>query len=156
MCTDTNIILNGDVTTLIIIHAGVIFHQTSLIKKGITSKGAIVEGAGMHLSIPEGSISAEESLTIHIHPCLSGPFELNDYESASPAYLIKPSKKVEFHKEVIMKINHYVCLESKDDCEDMMFLSAKSTPELKGSTPVYLFKEIKGYSNLEVKWERLL
>ena len=41
-------------------------------------------------------------------------------------------------------MHHYANLQSKEDCEDMAFLSANSTPEYKESSPVYTFKEIRG------------
>ena len=86
----------------------------------------------------------EDPLTLQIYPCFTGPFQLpDDCESASPAYLIKPSRRVEFKKDVRVEIHHYVCLESEEDCEDMVFLSASATPEFRESGPVYVFKEIK-------------
>ena len=41
---------------------------------------------------------------------------------------------------MIVNIQHYVSLESKEDCEDMAFLVA-STRE---SNPVYAFRKIEG------------
>ena len=81
-------------------------------------------------------------MNISIHPCFSGPFELPDqYESASPAYLIHSDKK-EFQKNITIRMHHYISLQSEEDCEDMAFLSASPTPEYRGSRPVYTFKEI--------------
>ena len=86
----------------------------------------------------------EDPLTLQIYPCFTGPFQLpDDCESASPAYMIKPSRRVEFKKDVRVEIHHYVCLESEEDCDDMVFLSASATPEFRESGPVYVFKEIK-------------
>ena len=99
-------------------------------------------------AIPEDPLSsAEEHISLQLHPFFTGPFQLpDDYESASPAYLIKPSRRVEFKKDVRVEIQHYACLESEEDCDDMVFLSASATPELRESGPVYIFQkeEAKG------------
>ena len=125
---------------------GIIFDQETVLQKDITSKSVVLEDMGVRLFIPEDALSkTEEPLTLTIHPCFSGPFELpDDCESASPAYLIKHSRRVEFQKDITVEIHHYVCLESEGDCDDMVFLSASSTPEFRESGPVYVFKEIKG------------
>ena len=108
---------------------------------------------GISISVPKGSLSpSEEPLDLHIHPCFRGPFRLpKKYISASPAYLICHSKKTNFHKDITIRIHHYACLESEEDCEEMTFLSASSTPEYKESRqdegvvhPVYTFKKIRG------------
>ena len=105
-----------------------------------------LEEAGIALSVPEQALSASvEPLELSVRPCFTGPFKLpKEYESASPAYLIHPSRRVEFQKEISLRIQHYARLQSEEDCEKMVFLSASSTPEcLDGSSPVYIFKEIK-------------
>ena len=108
----------------------------------MTPKGIVIEGMGIRLSIPDNSV--EESLTLLIFPCLRGPFHLpEDYVSASPAYLIKCNRKVNFQKDVTLRIHHYAHLESTSDCDDMVFLSASSTPEKWKDGPVYTFKEIE-------------
>ena len=101
-----------------------------------------LEDMGIDITIPENSL--KEPLDFSIHPCFSGPFELpHGYQSASPAYLIKHSKK-DFLKEVTVKIQHYACLQSEEDCKDMVFLSASSIPQYRESSPVYVFKEMQG------------
>ena len=102
------------------------------------------EEVGISLSIPKYSL--EEIIDLSIHPCFSGPFQLPDeYESASPAYLITHGK-MEFQKEIAIRMEHYICLNSEEDCKDMVFLSASSIPHYTESTnsPVYIFKEIQG------------
>ena len=95
---------------------------------------------GASIRVPKDSLNAE----LNIHPCFAGPFELSDeYESASPAYLILHSK-VPFQKDVIVRIHHHANLRSEEDCKDMTFLSASSVPEYRDSKPVYTFKEIVG------------
>ena len=115
----------------------------------VTSNGAElshVEEAGIAISVPEQALSASvEPLELSVCPCFTGPFKLpEEYESASPAYLIQPSRRVEFQKKVTLRIQHYARLQSEEDCEKMVFLSASSTSEcVDGSSPVYTFKEIQ-------------
>ena len=120
------------------------------ITEHITSREALICGLvdkGISVFIPENSLSIkEESLDLSIHPCFSGPFELPDgYESASPTYLITHSRRVTFSKDVAVRMHHYACLKSQEDCEDMVFLSASSTPVYRESdSPLYVFKKIQG------------
>ena len=125
---------------------GIIFDPEIILQEKVMQKEVVLEGMGICLSVPEESLSStEEPLTLTIHPCFSGPFELPDNcESASPAYLIKHSRRVEFQEDITVKIHHYASLEGEEDCDDMVFLSASSTPEFRGSRPVYVFKEIEG------------
>jgi hypothetical protein len=37
---------------------------------------------------------------------------------------------------------HHANLETEEDCENLMFLSASTTPEYRGDRPVYVFREI--------------
>ena len=109
-----------------------------------------LEDVGISITFPENSLpSTDPPLEITIQPCFSGPFEMPDgIESVSPAYIIKYSRKITFLKDVILKIRHYANLQTKEDCENMVFLSASSTPEYRGSSPVYVFKEITGTKGL--------
>lgn len=105
-----------------------------------------LEEAGITLSIPENALSSTDPpLHLAIQPCFSGPFEVpQNVELVSPAYIVKPSRKVSFRKEVLVKIWHHANLESEKDCEDMVFLSASITPEYRGDSPVYVFREVRG------------
>ena len=128
----------------------------SPISERITSSGVTIDrlqDMGISISVPEGSLSpSEEPLDLHIHPCFRGPFKLpKKYKSASPAYLISLSRKITSQKDVTLRIHHYASLESEEDCEEMAFLSAISTPEYIESHqdegvehPVYNFKKICG------------
>ena len=113
----------------------------------ITSQGATIQSphTGISLSIPEQALSStEEDVDLLIHPCFSGPFELPaGYESASPAYLIQPSRRVKFHRDITLQIHHSAKLQSEEDCEEMVFLSASPTPQYRHFKPVYIFKVIK-------------
>ena len=130
---------------------GITFHhelKDITLEKEVTPEKEVtlkLKATGIQLSIPADDskpISLEETLSLTVRTCFNGPFELpDDYESASPAYLIKHSK---FQNDITVKIHHYVRLESEKDCDDMVFLSASSTPEFREIGPMYVFKEIKG------------
>ena len=129
-------------------YPGVVFFWKT-IRRTIDSSGAVIDNlkdAGIYISIPRGSLSPnEEPFDLVIHPCFIGPFELpDDYKSASPTFLIHPSRRVDFQKDITVKIHHHANLRSEEDCEDMVFLSASSTPEYRESHPVYTFKKICG------------
>lgn len=125
---------------------GVVFYG-SPIQENVTSEGATIlsEDTGISLSIPKHSLShGEDKVDLLIHPCFSGPFELPPgYKSASPAYLIQPSRRVNLQRDITLEIHHYANLVSEEDCEEMVFLSASPTPQFRQSRPVYIFKELK-------------
>lgn len=100
---------------------------------------------GISISVPRNSISSgEESSDMLIRPCFTGPFTLpENYQPASPTYLICHDMK-DFQKDITIRMHHHASLQSEEDCEDMTFLTASSTPEYRGSRPVYTFKEIPG------------
>ena len=100
---------------------------------------------GISIFVNHNVISLEEeSSNIAIRPCFTGPFELpENYEPASPAYLIRHVMK-DFQKDITIRMHHYASLQNEEDCEDMAFLTASSTPEYRESRPVYTFKEIQG------------
>ena len=126
-------------------YPGILFSE-GVKKESITSdeKTINLENVGISITFPENSLpSTDPPLEITIQPCFSGSFEMPDgIESVSPAYIIKYNQKITFLKHVILKIRHYANLQTKEDCENMVFLSASSTPEYRGSTPVYVFREI--------------
>ena len=112
-----------------------------------TSKKATVgaDAMGISISVPEGTLREEDSTDLLIHPCFSGPFELPaGYEPASPAYLVQPSRAATIHKDVTVRMHHYADLQTEEDCEEMVFVSASSTPLDTQSGPVYRFKEVSG------------
>ena len=129
-------------------YPGVIFFGQPVIKRVTFSEAVEIDGIGISLSVPKNSLSSlEDSVELCVRPCFHGPFKLPDnYESASPAYLIHPEKDLERHlcKDITIRMHHHACLQSEDDCRNMTFLSANSTPEYSDSNPVYTFTEIKG------------
>ena len=117
---------------------------TKRITSFATTIGSLAE-MGITIFVPENA--ANKTSDISIYPCFSGPFELPDqYESASPAYLIQ--HKLDFEKDLTIKMHHHACLLSEEDCKDMVFLSASSTPEYRRSGPTYVFKEIHGVKGI--------
>ena len=109
------------------------------------AKNVDLDEVGISLLIPENALSSSEpSIQLEVQPCFSGPFDVpSDIELVSPAYIVKPSTEVLFKKEVQVNIRHHANLESEEDCEGMVFLSASTTPTYRGDSPVYKFREIK-------------
>ena len=126
-------------------YPGILFSE-GVKKESITSdeKTVNLEEVGIFLTFPGNSLpSTEPPVEVAIQPCFSGSFIMPDgIESMSPAYVINPNRKVVFQKDVVLKIQHYANLQTEEDCENMVFLTASSTPEYRGSNPVYVFKEI--------------
>ena len=128
-------------------HPGILFLEGAR-RETVTIKEKIInlQEVGISLSIPENALPpTDPPLQLEIQSCFSGSFDLpQDVKLASPAYIIKPSRKVAFQKEVSVKIWHHANLESEEDCKDMVFLSASTSPQYRGDTPVYVFKKIRG------------
>ena len=123
----------------------IFFLNAAKIQKWIIPSGTTVLSEGISVAIPEGTLQEEDSTDLLIQPCFSGPFELPaGYESASPAYLIQPSRRVRIRKDVTIRMHHYAHLETEEDCEEMVFVSASTTPQDTPSGPVYKFKVITG------------
>ena len=128
-------------------HPGILFLEGAK-RETVTMKEKIIDlqEVGISLSIPENALPpTDPPLQLEIQPCFSGSFHVpQDVELVSPAYIVKPSRKVAFQKDVLVKIWHHANLESEEDCKDMMFLSASTRPQHRGDTPVYVFKKIRG------------
>ena len=126
-------------------YPGILFSE-GIKKESITSdkKTINLEDVGISITFPENSLPpTDPPLEVNIQPCFSGPFEMPDgIESVSPAYIIKYNRRITFLKDVILKIQHYANLQTEEDCENMVFLSARCIPEYRGSSPIYVFKEI--------------
>ena len=126
---------------------GILFSE-DVRKESLTSsaKNIDLEDVGISLSIPEDALpSTDPPLEVQILPCISGSWEVPDnLELVSPAYIVEPSREAVFRKEVLVKIWHHANLESEEDCKDMVFLCASTTPEYRDGRPVYVFQEITG------------
>ena len=132
-------------------YPGVMFTKGHKFSEQITSARKEIhleDDIGISIVTPENTVLPDESVDLVIQPCLafSGPFEMpGDIESASPVYLIKTNKKVEFKKPLLLKIQHYADLQTAEDCKDMVFLRANSDPVCRGSgQPVYIFRKVEG------------
>ncbi len=131
-------------------YPGKIFYKQAHVERITSSETTIslMEDMGISIHIPEDSLantSSEDEVDLMIRPCFTGPFQSpQEYESASPVYLIHPSRPVEFQKDVTIRIHHSVNLKSEKECEDMVFLSASSTPKYYYFNYYYKFREIKG------------
>ena len=110
----------------------------------VTSDGAHIrewgEEIGIEFDIPPGAVPQGKNLDLSVWPCSTGPFQLPEgYELASPVFLISPS--FQFSREVTLKMNHFCALETKEDCEDMAFLSSPASPSVgRDKKPVYKFR----------------
>ena len=97
--------------------------------------------------IPENALpSTDPPLQLEIQPCFmsKGSFDVpQGIELVSPAYIVHLSRDTPFEKAVSVKIWHHANLESEEDCEDMVFLSASTRPEDRRNTQVYIFREIE-------------
>ena len=109
-----------------------IFFLKGVKKATLTASEKInLENVGISMSIPENALpSTDPPLEVQIQPCFSGSWEVpENLELVSPAYIIKSSREVQFMNKVSVKIWHYANLETEEDCEDMVFLSASTTPQ---------------------------
>ena len=133
------------------LYPGIVFSTLSASVR-VTSAGATIDrlhDMGIAISVPEGAVSSGESFDLLIRPCLCGPFQLpRKFLSSSSAYLIRHGGKSTFQKDLLIKIHHYACLRSEEDCDSMTFLSASSTPEVQQGSHLsyYTFKEMCGVS----------
>ena len=96
----------------------------------------------MEFDIPPGAVPEGRELDLTVWPCSSGPFQPPDgYELASPVFLISPS--FDFSREITLRMGHFSKLETEEDRERMVFLSAHPTPHsvVEGARePVYHYQ----------------
>ena len=117
-------------------------------KIAITPKGSEISlhnEIGMSISIPKDAMVSEEQ--IHLATSFAGAYSIEgNVESVSPAYIIDTAKKIEFSKDVEVKLQHTANLETAEDYRDMVVLKANSTPSQSdySSTSVQELKELDG------------
>ena len=96
----------------------------------------------MEFDIPPWAVPERRELDLTVWPCSSGPFQPPDgYELASPVFLISPS--FDFSREITLRMGHFSKLETEEDRERMVFLSAHPTPHsvVEGARePVYHYQ----------------
>ena len=112
----------------------------------MTSEGAHItswkEEIGVEFDIPRGAVPEGKKLELSVWPCCDGPFQLpKDYELASPVFLVSPS--FQFSCEITLTLYHFSNLETEEDCEEMVFLSASVTSLCKQEKSVYQFKVLR-------------
>ena len=100
------------------------------------------EDIGVTLDIPPGAVPEQATVDIFVRPCLSGPFIIPDgIELASPLLLVGPAFK--FTREIRLSLEHFINLNTPEDCKEMTFLSAPSTPTYIDSAPTYMLREVR-------------
>ena len=107
----------------------------------MTSDGEIIlwDEIGVRFDVPPGAIPEHDTLQLTVRPCLSGPFSLpEEYELTSSVYFISPL--FDFNKDVQLSLKHYANLECREDCNSMVFISARSSQAQVGSEMAYKFK----------------
>ena len=125
-------------------YPGLHFLQGSPWKESVTSDGSKIswDDIGIYFDIPAGAIPEERVVHLNVSPCLSGRFILpDDYNQASPVFMISP--EFEFQEDVMMSMVHFMDLQSEDERERMVFISAPSAPIDQDGKPVYHFKVFK-------------
>ena len=93
--------------------------------------------------IPSGAVLKDKEFLLNVWPCSDGPFQLhNDYELASPVFLISPS--FQFTCDITLILYHFSNLATVEDCKQIRFFSAPCTPCTDVSKKrVYVFKELR-------------
>ena len=109
----------------------------------MTSDGALIDWGqeiGIEFDIPAGAVPTGKQLDLCVWPCSAGPFRLpEEYELASPVYLVTPSFK--FLCDITLTLYHFCAVESEGDCTDMVFLSSSATPHVEErQEPQYQFR----------------
>ena len=108
--------------------SGVIFSK-SCAQQTVDRRGATITGEGIILIVPEGAVPSTDQVVISLQGCLGGPFvPPDDYIFASPVFLISPP--FVFHRAVVLRIDHFACLETEEDCGDMIFVSSPTKPTI--------------------------
>ena len=111
----------------------------------VTSEGQSIswEDIGINFSIPPGAVPEGKSLGLTVRPCLCGPYVLPEgYELASPVFMISPA--FNFKKDIKLSIRHYVDFDGEDEeDDDVVFISARSTPVYTSSQPMYKFRILR-------------
>ena len=94
---------------------------------------------GIEFQIPRGAVPEGRSLELSVWPSIAGPFVLPDgYDLASPVYLISPA--FDFVGDITLKMYHYCCLETEQQCGNMVFVSSPASPSIEQLRPQYKFR----------------
>lgn len=118
---------------------GVAFSKFSA-QQTVDRKGATITGEGVKLFIPEGAVPSTDKVDILLQSCLGGPFVLpDDYVFASPVFLFSPP--FAFHREVVLTIEHFACLDTDEDCNEIAFFTSKTKPTISKNEPYWYFHQ---------------
>ena len=110
-------------------------------RETVTFEGASIPWTdiGVEFDIPRGAVPKGEELQLSVWPTMTGSYSLpEDCSLGSPVYLINPS--FEFLCDVTLKMYHFCCLETEQQCEDLFFISSPLIPSVVESIPQYKFK----------------
>ena len=95
---------------------------------------------GISISVPRNATVRDEQ--VDLTTSFSEAYEMPaGVESVSPAYSIETSKKVEFSKDVEVKLQHNASLETAEDHKDMVVLKSSQSPS-QGTSQVGMFEEV--------------
>ena len=89
-------------------------------------RGHTIRGEGVQLRIPPKAITRRTSLDISLQGCIGGPFCLPEgIQLASPVFLVKCTPpQYQFQRELTLTIHHFVLLQNREQCEDMVLLTS--------------------------------
>ena len=94
---------------------------------------------GFHLTIPDGAVPSDVTISVAVKAIMSGQFELpQDTHLVSAIYWVSASEK--FHKKVSVHIQHCAIIGSKEEASNYKFIVGKCSQE---SLP-YTFKILDG------------
>lgn len=128
-------------------YPGIVFHENP-IQETLTFEEREInyeKEMGISIFIPENSVRVEETIGVVIQPSFSGTFAgPADLEPVSPAYLVKTEGEAQLQRDITVKIQHNASIETEEDCKDLFFLKASSSPSYRGPLfgPIYIFHEI--------------
>ena len=107
----------------------------------MTTEGGCIswKEIGVEFDIPRGAVPEGKSLELSVWPSIAGPFALPDgYDLASPVYLISPT--FNFTCNITLRMYHYCSLETEQQCDNMVFISSPTTPNVEQPHPQYKFR----------------
>lgn len=102
------------------------------------------EELGISLHIPEGAIDAKKPVDLIVQPSFSGSYAgPENLEPVSPAYLIHANKEINFKSDITIRLQHSASIQTSEDCEGLVFLTATCAPLYRGPLygPLYVFHE---------------
>ena len=97
------------------------------------------EGYGFHITVPDGAVSSDVTISLAVKCILSGQFELpDDAHLVSAIYWVSASEK--FLKEVSVHVQHCAIINSEEEVSHYKFIVGKCSQQ----TLPYSFKILNG------------